>query len=704
MLKDQMEMNFAMDNAFDKGALILNLNNNTNKNNTVNNYDPLEALTQEYNILKEKEIKRIKSGNLQKHDSGNIEDMDKYAFEKQILDWLKNKSRDQPIGNYDTNANSFTFSDLPSFWKAPHDHEQSTLGGLVDPNKYKSKFDAYREFFRKAPEEDLNNHPNSETLKFMQKVFKEMDRQKPMVARGGLIKMRDQMEMNFALGGVAETVDPVSGNDVPPGSLPVEVRDDIPARLSEGEYVVPADVVRYFGVRVFEEMRMEAKMGLQQMDADGRIGGEPMEPQAQQAELSDDDLNSIIEQAMQEQQPIMANEGTLVDSTSGAYKPPEVIQKYGLGLGSSLFDPNFGKNDFYNIGDYKPSTGDYDTAETIQDQAASTEPVCGTNPMNGNQQVYNEALGRCVDRKTGDDEATSSGDTTTTTTSRSWGEDKEGNIVDFADAEALEKYIDSLNTPVDLPGTDTLRDSAALAGKFIDPIAGLAIGAVSLYGKVDATTDIAGLRAGRITAAIYGHDQLVKDIEEKIATYTGGTGFTRGGKFGDKDKKNDAVGGLFGTGFGNASKAHGSTNKEIKAFMEMVDNPTTDPKKLEKVRKELEEKSRAHRKTQRELAKISSDKEKFARLAAERTAAQVAQQQAAARRNPNVIPGSGDEGGSDKLPSETKSGYVSGNVKGLSNPQREEIDRSSSKIDKEDADSFEDLNTGGLVQKRKKKR
>ena len=40
-------------------------------------------------------------------------------------------------------------------------------------------------------------------------------------------------------------VDPVSGNEVPPGSLPEEVRDDIPARLSEGEYVVPADVLRF---------------------------------------------------------------------------------------------------------------------------------------------------------------------------------------------------------------------------------------------------------------------------------------------------------------------------------------------------------------------------------------------------------------------------------------------------------------------------
>jgi len=71
-------------------------------------------------------------------------------------------------------------------------------------------------------------------------------------------------------------VDPVSGNDVPPGSLPEEVRDDIPAQLSEGEYVVPADVLRFYGMKFFEDLRKQAKIELAQMDRDGRIGGEPI--------------------------------------------------------------------------------------------------------------------------------------------------------------------------------------------------------------------------------------------------------------------------------------------------------------------------------------------------------------------------------------------------------------------------------------------
>jgi hypothetical protein len=71
-------------------------------------------------------------------------------------------------------------------------------------------------------------------------------------------------------------VDPVSGNEVPPGSLPEEVRDDIPARLSEGEYVVPADVLRFYGMKFFEDLRENAKIELARMDREGRIGGEPI--------------------------------------------------------------------------------------------------------------------------------------------------------------------------------------------------------------------------------------------------------------------------------------------------------------------------------------------------------------------------------------------------------------------------------------------
>ena len=86
--------------------------------------------------------------------------------------------------------------------------------------------------------------------------------------------MDKQMEL-FADGGLMDEggmVDEVSGNEVPPGSTREEVRDDIPAQLSEGEFVFPADVVRYFGLEKLMEMRQEAKMGLKRMEEMGQMG------------------------------------------------------------------------------------------------------------------------------------------------------------------------------------------------------------------------------------------------------------------------------------------------------------------------------------------------------------------------------------------------------------------------------------------------
>ena len=95
--------------------------------------------------------------------------------------------------------------------------------------------------------------------------------------KGGAVPMNimtKQMEL-FDEGGLMDeggTVDPVSGNEVPPGSTQEEVRDDVPAQLSEGEFVFPADVVRYIGLETLMRMRQEAKMGLAQMEAMGQMG------------------------------------------------------------------------------------------------------------------------------------------------------------------------------------------------------------------------------------------------------------------------------------------------------------------------------------------------------------------------------------------------------------------------------------------------
>ena len=91
---------------------------------------------------------------------------------------------------------------------------------------------------------------------------------------GATMSMNKQMEM-FDLGGLRDqggTIDPKSKNPVPIGSTQEEVRDDIPAQLSEGEFVLPADVVRYHGLEKIMGFRDQAKAGLQRMEQMGQMG------------------------------------------------------------------------------------------------------------------------------------------------------------------------------------------------------------------------------------------------------------------------------------------------------------------------------------------------------------------------------------------------------------------------------------------------
>lgn len=74
--------------------------------------------------------------------------------------------------------------------------------------------------------------------------------------------------------------DPVSGNQIPPGATPNEVRDNVPIMASENEYVIPADVVRYLGLEKIESLVNKAKEGLAEKHAQGRIGGQALGAQA----------------------------------------------------------------------------------------------------------------------------------------------------------------------------------------------------------------------------------------------------------------------------------------------------------------------------------------------------------------------------------------------------------------------------------------
>jgi len=86
--------------------------------------------------------------------------------------------------------------------------------------------------------------------------------------------MEQQMEL-FRRGGLNDEggeIDEVSGNEVPIGGTKKGVRDDVPAMVSEGEFVFPEDVVRYIGLDKLMQLRQQAKMGLKTMEAMGQMG------------------------------------------------------------------------------------------------------------------------------------------------------------------------------------------------------------------------------------------------------------------------------------------------------------------------------------------------------------------------------------------------------------------------------------------------
>jgi len=124
-------------------------------------------------------------------------------------------------------------------------------------------------------------------------------------AKGGEVQAVKQSKKLFEEGGLNQdggTIDKASGNDVPPGALKKEVRDDVSAKLSEGEFVFPADVVRYIGLEKLMQMRDMAKKGLQRMNDIGQMGNaeevENPEELHSEAEMDDKIFSSEVDKVL----------------------------------------------------------------------------------------------------------------------------------------------------------------------------------------------------------------------------------------------------------------------------------------------------------------------------------------------------------------------------------------------------------------------
>lgn len=103
-------------------------------------------------------------------------------------------------------------------------------------------------------------------------------------------------------------IDPVSNNKVPPGAAPEEVRDEHDAKLSTGEYVLPADVVRYLGVEKIEALVRKAK------DALVAMSGEDLP-------FSEEDLQTVEDQNPSPAQTA-SSEGPMKMATGGLVMNP----------------------------------------------------------------------------------------------------------------------------------------------------------------------------------------------------------------------------------------------------------------------------------------------------------------------------------------------------------------------------------------------
>lgn len=85
------------------------------------------------------------------------------------------------------------------------------------------------------------------------------------------------------------------GEDAPPGALKNEVSDQIPAQLSEGEFVFSADATRFWGLQKLQAMMQYARQELDKMQQSGgiRSPGDGKNP----------DEQGIIGQFMQDSEP-----------------------------------------------------------------------------------------------------------------------------------------------------------------------------------------------------------------------------------------------------------------------------------------------------------------------------------------------------------------------------------------------------------------
>ena len=142
--------------------------------------------------------------------------------------------------------------------------------------------------------------------------------QVPAMAKGGMPEDAEGKGLAVMIGLGAPSYEEAAEGNPPPGATKEEVADDQLVLLSEGELVVPANVVRYHGLGTYEGMRRDALMGIQEMENSGQI--EYVSGGKEKADPVDDD-------------------GGLIKAQAGQYITNAPSTTFGPGIGVPLFGP-----------------------------------------------------------------------------------------------------------------------------------------------------------------------------------------------------------------------------------------------------------------------------------------------------------------------------------------------------------------------------
>jgi hypothetical protein len=107
------------------------------------------------------------------------------------------------------------------------------------------------------------------------------------------------------------------------------VRDDIDVKISEGEFVIPADVVRYIGLERLMKLRDEAKQGLSRMAEIGQMGNAQEVENPEALHEDEEGFNSEIDDIMKEVEGEQMGEKKFA---AGGFAEPgvDLLNKYNI--------------------------------------------------------------------------------------------------------------------------------------------------------------------------------------------------------------------------------------------------------------------------------------------------------------------------------------------------------------------------------------